>query len=139
MMHERLPEGEARRMAPLVLAYVGDAVYELFVRGRLAPQARTPSRLHAECVRWVSAVGQERVWYALEGELSAEEADIARRGRNAKGVVPQNVEPATYRRSTALEALVGYLYVSGQEERLLELLDRAFARLQSQDEAETRG
>jgi len=121
---------EAERLSPLVLAYVGDAVYELYVRGSLLRQGHGPGGLHAACVRWVSAVGQERVWLAMEPALTETEARIARRGRNAKGIVPQGVGPGTYRRSTALEALVGYLYLTGQEERLVSLLSQAFAAVE---------
>ena len=126
-MGRPLREDEARRLPPLVLAYVGDAVYELYVRSRLAGTGGGARRLHAEGVRRVSAPGQERVWHVLERELSDVEAEVARRGRNAKANVPQHVDPATYRRSTALEAVLGYLYLTGREERIVSLLDGAFA------------
>lgn len=130
MITPSLEPAEAEQLSPLVLAYVGDAVYELYVRGSLVRQGQGAGGLHAACVRWVSAVGQERVWLALESELTATEARIARRGRNAKGSVPHGVESGVYRRSTALEALMGYLYLTGQEERLVFLLNRAFAAVQ---------
>lgn len=123
-------------MSPLVLAYIGDAAYELYVRGLLARRGSPARRLHEMCVQWVSAVGQERVWFALRGSLSDDERAIARRGRNAKGSVPPNVAPSTYRRSTSFECLVGYLYLSGQDERLDDLLSKAFTEVGATHEDE---
>ncbi len=120
-----LPEPEVRMMSPLVLAYVGDAVYEVYIRSLLARSGSPARKLHELCVQWVSAVGQERVWYALKESLDETERAIARRGRNAKGGVPTNVSPDTYRRSTSLECLVGYLFLIGKNERLGRLLTDA--------------
>lgn len=127
---------EAGRLSPLLLAYIGDAVYELYVRSRFFSMTANAKRLHAQCVKWVSATGQERLWFALQDKLSTQEADVARKARNAKGTVPHHVEPATYRRSTSLEALVGYLYLTGQDERIAELLESAFHSVAQTSEAE---
>lgn len=116
---------EAAKLSPVVLAYVGDAVYELLVRTAGVRRGLSSDRLHRAVVQWVSADGQERVWQEIEGLLSPEEAEIARRGRNAKGGVPHKMAPATYRRSTALEALIGYLYLTGEHGRITELIATA--------------
>lgn len=121
-----MSEADARRLPPLTLAYIGDAVYEVYIRTLLVRDETMVHRLHARCVKWVSAVGQEKVWEAIQEYLTEDEASIARQGRNAKGNVPHNVEPATYRRSTSLEAVLGYLYLAGREERILALLEKAF-------------
>lgn len=123
-------KAQARQLHPLVLAYIGDAVYELYVRSWLVGREKSVKRLHAMCIQLVSAVGQEKVWHALQEHFNDDEAAVARRGRNAKGTVPQNVEPATYRRSTSLEAVFGYLFLSGQEDRIFSLLETAFRSLE---------
>lgn len=113
---------EAGALPALVLAYIGDAVYELLVRTAALGGGGPVDRLHNRVVEWVSAAGQERVWQAIEKELTPEEAAVARRGRNAKGSVPKGATPSAYRAGTSLEALVGYLYLTGDAERLERLL-----------------
>lgn len=112
-------------MSPLALAYVGDAIYEIFVRERVARTGQPVRGLHNQAVKWVSAEGQEIVWMHLKPKLLADEEDIARRGRNVKSHAPKHASVASYRRSTALEAVLGYLYLTGQTERLAELLHPA--------------
>ncbi|GEA14422.1 MAG: mini-ribonuclease [Moorella sp. (in: firmicutes)] len=110
-------------LSPLVLAYVGDAVYELLVRTHLV--RRGPARLeqlHREAVRFVRAASQARLVPALEAHLTAVEKDILRRGRNARpGHLPRSAVPEEYHFSTALESLFGYLYLKGEWQRLDEL------------------
>lgn len=112
------------RLQPLALAYVGDAVYELAVRKRLvAAGAGKMNALHRAAVAMVRASAQAEALERLENELTPEESDLVRRARNAKsGTTPRGVPVQEYRHATALEALVGYLYLSGQEDRLAELL-----------------
>lgn len=117
--------GEAGALSPLVLAYVGDAVYELFVRSWLLTSRVSVDRLHRRCVEWVSANGQERVWEGVKNLLDADEAEVARRARNAKSPAPRTASVAAYRRATALEAVVGYLYLTGRDQRIQELLGPA--------------
>lgn len=131
-MTREAPWGSAEavgRIPPLVLAYVGDAVYELAVRERLV-EARTGkvNALHREAVALVRAAAQAEALQRLEGHLSPEESDVVRRARNAKpGTTPRSVPVQEYRWATAFEALVGYLHLSGQRERLAELLALAWA------------
>jgi ribonuclease III family protein len=116
-------------MKSLALAYMGDAVYEVFVREYLLGKgAVKPNDLHKEAITFVSAKAQAAVLldWLKEKVLTEEEESIVARGRNAKsGSVPKNTSVQTYRYSTAFEALIGYHYLSKQEARLEELLNLA--------------
>ncbi|OXS52773.1 ribonuclease III [Cohnella sp. CIP 111063] len=116
-------------LSPIVLAYVGDAVFEVYVRQRLiAGSSRKPHELHRAATKYVSAAAQAKLLQRWAPLLTEEEADIVRRGRNTKsGQPPRNADPADYRQATALECLVGYLYYEGQKERLEQLMELAFA------------
>lgn len=111
----------------LVLAYVGDAVFELAVRSHLVASGLVKvRRLHDTAVRYVSAGAQARILRALEGRLTEEEAAVARRGRNARSPhAPRGADVLEYRLSTALESLVGYLYLKGDNARLAEIMTLA--------------
>lgn len=111
-------------LSPLVLAYIGDAVYEMYIRLNLLPQIPKVHDLHQAVTKNVCASNQAKVLHALEQDLTEEERDIARRGRNAKSHVPKNADLFDYRYSTGFEALIGYLYLSGEIERLNYLLGR---------------
>lgn len=118
-----MEEARARMLNPLQLAYVGDGVWELLVRSRLIYRGRSARHVHKDAVACVNAGAQAEALRRIEGLLSEPEADIARRGRNAHAhhAAPKNQDAADYRAATALEALIGYLYLTGQEERLLTL------------------
>ena len=112
--------GEAGKLPPLQLAYIGDTVYDLFVRTYLV-ETRPGSvhELHLLSSSLVSAAGQASAYFRVESMLSEEEKDIFRRGRNAhSGTVPRNAKVAT-----GLEALMGYLFCTGQEARIGELME----------------
>lgn len=112
------------------LAYIGDAVFSLYVRRRLLPVSSHVQVLHDLAARMVSAVMQAKAMDALEGELTEDESQIARRGRNTKSTVPKSASVREYRQGTAFEALMGYLYLMDQKERLHELMDRSFVLIQ---------
>lgn len=116
-------------LSPVVLAYIGDAVFEIYIRQRLvAGYSRKPNELHRAATRYVSAAAQARLLQRWQPLLTEEEADIVRRGRNTKsGQPPKNADPGDYRHATALECLVGYLYYRGEKERLEQLVELAFA------------
>lgn len=116
-------------LSPVVLAYIGDAVFEIYVRQRLvARSSRKPNELHRASTRYVSAAAQARLLQRWQPLLTEEEADVVRRGRNTKsGQPPKNADPGDYRHATALECLVGYLYYKGEKERLEQLVELAFA------------
>jgi ribonuclease-3 family protein len=111
-------------LQPLVLAYVGDAVYEAYIRTMLvATKKANVHNLHKMSVKYVKAKAQADILHRLNDQLTAEEQDVVRRGRNAKSAsVPKNAEVSDYRYSTGFEALIGYLYLMKNMPRLLELL-----------------
>lgn len=110
----------------LALAYMGDAVLETYVRYHLLQNGQVkPHLLHKEATRYVSAKAQSSVLHHMkeEGFFLEEEIAILRRGRNAKsGTIPKNTDVQTYRYSTAFEALLGSLYLAGNQERLEEII-----------------
>lgn len=109
---------------PLLLAYVGDAVYELYIRRKLVLKEVLPiQQTHRKAVRLSRAAGQDRVLRTIEPVLTPDEAEIVRRGRNTKSRVPKSADMAEYRRATGLEALLGWLYLNGDHGRISELLD----------------
>lgn len=108
---------------PLQLAYIGDAVWELHVRHLLLRQNHaTLEDIHRQAVGLVQAKQQAKIWHRIETHLTAEEKDIGRRARNAKGNVPRGTSVADYRYSTCFESVLGYLYWTGQTERLGEVM-----------------
>ena len=120
----RYPVEDPRQIPSLNLAYVGDTVYDLYVRAYLIhTHPETVHNLHLLSAKIVCAQGQARAFFALEGELTAEELAIYRRGRNAhSGTVPKNANVADYRVATGLETLLGHLWVLGREERIDRLM-----------------
>ncbi len=123
----RFGAADARTLHPLVLAYIGDAYFNLYVRTRLLAFEQSRVRvLHGHGARMVSATLQAHALRALEGGLSEDELAIVRRGRNAKSTVPKSASVGDYRASTGFEALLGYLYLSGDEARLTALASEAF-------------
>ena len=113
----------ARLLNSLQLAHVGDTVWDLLVRTRLIYQGRNVRNMHKDAIACVNAGAQARAMERILPALTEEEADVARRGRNAHPHhgAPKNQDVIDYHQATSLEALVGYLYLTGQEERLLEL------------------
>lgn len=122
-LRESVPmeESRARMLNPLQLAYIGDGVWELLVRTRIIYKGRSARHVHKDAVACVNAHAQSEAFRRIESMLTEPEADIARRGRNAHAhhAAPKNQDAADYRAATALEALIGYLYLTGQEDRLL--------------------
>ncbi|MEW6725285.1 MAG: ribonuclease III domain-containing protein [Bacillota bacterium] len=115
---------EADQLSPLVLAYVGDAYFELQVRLKLLEMGcRKPNDLHRTARELVSAAAQAGLLANLGRHLTEMEQAIVRRGRNAKaGHGHRSTDAATYQQSTGFEALIGYLYLTGQDARLGEVL-----------------
>jgi len=128
--HEAFKSLDVRELNPLQMAYVGDTVHDLYVRSMLLSRGMSVGKMHKQAVRMVSAGAQARMLAAIEPELNEAEADAARRGRNsqAKHAAPKHADPADYAHATGLEALWGYLYLSGQTQRLDELIKLALAR-----------
>jgi ribonuclease-3 family protein len=116
--------GDLSSYSPLVLAYIGDAVYELYIRTLLLSKGNAPvHKLHKKSVDYVKAKAQSDIIHKMMEQLDAEEQDIVRRGRNAKsGTIPKNADVTEYRYATGFETLLGYLYIKQDYSRLLELL-----------------
>lgn len=111
-------EGNPAELPGLTLAYIGDAVYELYVRQQILHRSVKAHKLHLLAVKRVNNNTQAALLLKLEPQLTEEEQQIVRRGRNAKGIVPKNADVQTYRKSTGMEALVGYLYLKKDSARL---------------------
>ena len=116
---------EVNTMSPLTWAYVGDAVFELLIRTHLINKTRSkPHMLHIEAIKYVKADAQVEILRRIEDKLSTDEMEIVRRGRNAQNHhVPKNATVEEYSYATAFEALIGYLYLTKQDQRLKEILD----------------
>lgn len=121
-------DGPPERLHPLVLAYMGDAFFALYVRTRLLAYEQGRVRvIHSFSAKMVSAVHQAAALREMEAELTAQELDIVRRGRNTKSTVPKSASIAEYRSSTGFEALLGFLYLGSNYDRLEEIAGKAFA------------
>ena len=119
-------EAEVNMMSPLTWAYVGDAVYELYIRTHLVNITRLkPHKLHLESIKYVKAKAQAEMLEKLDNILTEKEKEIAKRGRNTENHhVAKNATVQEYMYSTAFEALIGYLYLTKQDERLKEVLEK---------------
>ena len=115
---------DVRAYSPLTLAYIGDGIYELVIRSVVVERAnRSANDLHKKTTRYVKAPAQSAMIEALLPELTEEEEAVYRRGRNAKSyTTAKNASVADYRRATGFEALMGYLYLTGQIDRMLQLI-----------------
>lgn len=131
-MEEMIPRDktieEVKLMPPLVWAYIGDCIYEIFIRMQLVNRTKLNAhKLHLEAIKHVKAKAQAETLASIYDELTEEEQNIVRRGRNAENHhLPKNAEATDYMYSTAFEALIGYLYLSKQDERLKEILKQCY-------------
>ena len=117
---------DVRNYSPLTLAYIGDAVYEIIIRTLLVEKGnRSANSLHKDAIHFVKAGAQAKIILSLEGELTEEEMDVFKRGRNAKSyTMAKNASMSDYRHATGFEALVGYLYLQGKQDRLIFLVKK---------------
>ena len=118
-----------------VFAYIGDAVYETFVRKYVFDKGiLRPDRLTTAAVSYVRAEAQAMAYDRLLQELASDEASVARRAKNHKITsMPKNVDPMIYKKATAFEALLGYLELKGDTERVKEIVFKAFEIIESED------
>lgn len=124
LINREKSETDVNMLSPLTWAYLGDAVYELYIRTNLVNNTKLkPHKLHIESIKYVKAKAQADLLKKIENILSDSEKDIVRRARNAENHhLPKNADPADYMYSTAFEGLIGYLYLTKQDERLQEIL-----------------
>ncbi|MFC0190591.1 Mini-ribonuclease 3 [Fictibacillus aquaticus] len=127
-----LNRNDVKQLSGMTLAYMGDAVMEQYVREHLIMSGQVkPNMLHRLATSHVSAKSQAKLLTKLQEEnfFTEEEQAVIRRGRNAnQGSVPKNTDIHTYRHATALEAIIGFLYLTGEKERLDELMSSIFAQ-----------
>jgi ribonuclease-3 family protein len=124
MDNGKLLESDVQMLNPLVLAYVGDSVYDTFVRTLLVSGGYGQvAKLHKMSIEFVKAKAQADILEKISGMLTADEQDIVRRGRNTKSAtVPKNADISDYRYATGFEALIGFLYLTGRIERLMDII-----------------
>lgn len=115
---------EVNLLSPLTWAYIGDCVYELYIRTNLVNTTNLkPHKLHIETIKYVKAKSQAELLQKIQDILTDEEKDIVRRGRNAENHhVPKNSNVQEYAHATAFEGLIGYLYLTKQYKRIKEIL-----------------
>lgn len=120
---------EPLKLSPIVLAFMGDAVYEMLVRDYIVSVLHTsPSKVHSESVSLVKASAQATALKKISSILTDEEQTVFRRGRNANvSHIPRNASPADYHYATGLEALFGYLYLNDRIARIHEIFDSIIA------------
>ena len=119
---------DARLLNPLQLALIGDAVYELYIRNYILANniSLSAHKIHVKAIGYVKAKSQSAIMHSIEEELTEEESYIFKRGRNAKSAtVHKNADVRDYRMATGFEALVGYLHLIGDYERLNYILSKA--------------
>ncbi|ONI45733.1 ribonuclease III [Candidatus Epulonipiscioides gigas] len=111
--------------SPLVLAYIGDAIYEIFVRDYIVKKANAPvNKLHKEAKQYVKASGQAKMYHKIKDILTEEEFAVLKRGRNARSATsPKNGDIIEYRLATGVEALVGFLYLQNNNKRLATIME----------------
>lgn len=121
-------EVDVRAYSPLTLAYIGDAIYDLIIRTVVVERANMPANLlHKTSIRYVNAKVQSlMIQKMIEAEtLTEEEQDVYKRGRNAKSyTTAKNASVADYRKATGFEALLGFLYLNGKTDRIMELVEK---------------
>lgn len=116
-----------KNYSALTLAYIGDCVYELYVRGYLIQKSdQKVNLLHKTSTRFVCAKAQAELYHKIKDMLSEDETAVFHRGRNTKSHVPKNAVVSDYRIATGIEALFGYLYITGKKDRISELLQQLF-------------
>lgn len=116
---------KANTYSPLALAYIGDGVYELFIRTYVLSRGNMPvNKMHKASRELVRATAQAKLYHLIEDMLTEEELQVLKRGRNAKSIsAPKNADITEYRHATGVEALIGYLYLEGRIDRINEIIE----------------
>lgn len=128
LINRKKSELEVNMLSPLTWAYVGDAVYELYIRNNLVNRTKLkPHKLHIESIKYVKAKAQADILKRIEENLTEKEKEIIRRARNSENHhLPKSANHVDYMYSTAFEGLIGFLYLTKQDERLKEILQMCF-------------
>jgi len=124
-----IQDTDIKSYSGLALAYIGDAIYDLVIRTFIVEQGNAPvNKLHKKVIGLVQAAAQAKHYYMIEGMLTEEEKNVFKRGRNAKSIhTAKNADITDYRTATGLEALMGWLYLTGQTARMMELMRPVFS------------
>lgn len=141
IMNKEYKGANPRELSPLALAYIGDGVYEMFVRTLVLSQGNAPVNiLHKKSRYFVNAKAQAELYFRIADLLTEEEKAVFRRGRNAKSfTVPKNADLMDYRHATGLEAVFGFLYLDGKMNRAIELFDKGINRNEENDFGKKKG
>ncbi len=128
-----LDEQTVRMMNPLKLAYLGDALFEVYIRSYLINEVvLTPHEMSKKAIKYVKASSQAKLVMGIKDDLTEEEWSLVKRGRNQKSAtVPKNALLSDYKYATGFEALVGYLYLMGKEDRLIEIVSMGIRYLEN--------
>lgn len=128
-----------KEVSSLALAYLGDAVLEIHIRDYVIRMGKTKiDQLHRSAVKFVNAKAQSKVYDSIQDILNNDELVILRKGRNAKKNIPKNVEMVDYRKSTGVEALLGYLFLKGDNDRIKELVNYIILTIEGSESVENR-
>ena len=129
IIERKKDQSEVKMLSPLTWAYIGDSVFELYVRTELINKTNLkPHKLHIEAIKYVKASAQAKILEKIKDKLTEEEMEIVRRGRNTQNHhLAKNATVQEYMYSTAFEGLIGYLYLTKQDKRLKEILDMSMA------------
>lgn len=129
-----LGEQDLRTYSPLVLAYIGDAIYEVVIRTILIREANEPvEKLHKKAIKYVKASAQKDIVLAIMDELNEDEMYVYKRARNSKQhTTPKNADIGDYHKATGFEAVMGYLYLKNDMERLLTLVKQGLAKIEGE-------
>lgn len=132
----QMQEVEAETYSPLALAYIGDCIFDLVIKNLVLNRGnKQVKKLHKETSQIVQASSQSKMMRVLQDELTEEERQIYKRGRNSKTISPAKNQSVTdYRRATGFEALMGYLYLQRRYERMLELIKMGLDSLDNNEE-----
>lgn len=135
VLNQNLSKQEASRLSPVILAWIGDGVFSDAVRKYLMiTSSQTIKNLHRDSIRFVRAEAQSSAVHALiENDLSEEEIKIVKHGRNTQSQVPKHASISEYRYATGFESLLGWLYITGQNERLTHLCAEAISTLLNEE------
>ncbi len=125
----------ANQVSPLSLAYIGDAVYELYIRSYIMHTVNMPvAKLHKAATKFVSAKSQSKIYHLIKENLTEEESAAFKRGRNAHSYTSaKNADIVEYRTATGLEALIGYLYIKKDTKRLEEIISMCIHSAESEE------
>lgn len=129
-------EVDIKTYSPLTFAYIGDDVFDLVIRTIVVNKGNTsPNKLHNMVIRYVSAKAQAKMYDAINPLLNDEEQDVLRRGRNSKPhTKAKNASSADYMKATALETLIGFLYLRDDMERIFELIKIGINKIEEENE-----